>query len=194
VVVADDSVANDLVVDGGLDDDPTGPTPRRSAATVVSARHPAAQGRPLMAVQTPTHPAPKQAAAASSSEPRVYLRAELCSLVGITAGQLTELESYGLVTGRGTGSGATYSDADLAVVRVAASFLERGIDARHLRGWRQAAEREVGLFEQRITPLLRQRNPKARAEARQTLGELADLGAELRQALMTSLLRQYADD
>jgi DNA-binding transcriptional MerR regulator len=195
VVVADDVFAAD-----GLDDDPTGATPRRSAATVVSARHPAAQGRPLVAVQTPTHPAPKPAGSPAGSsgeapsEPRVYLRAELCSLVGITAGQLTELESYGLVTGRGTGSGATYSEADLAVVRVAAAFLERGIDARHLRGWRQAAEREVGLFEQRITPLLRQRNPKSRAEARQTLSELADLGAELRGALMTSLLRQYTDD
>jgi hypothetical protein len=124
----------------------------------------------------------------------VYVRAELCSLVGITAAQLTEIESYGLVAGRGSGSGATYSDADLAVVRVAAAFLERGIDARHLRGWRQAAEREVALFEQRITPLLRQRNPKSRAEARQNLAELADLGGQLREALMTSLLRQYTDD
>jgi DNA-binding transcriptional MerR regulator len=198
-------IRNVVVADDGLgDDDPTGATPRRSAATVVSARHPAAQGRPLVAVQAPAHPTPGSAARPTvlphepsremPDEPRVYVRAELCSLVGITAGQLSEIESYGLVAGRGSGSGATYSDADLAVVRVAAAFLERGIDARHLRGWRQAAEREVALFEQRITPLLRQRNPKSRAEARQNLGELADLGGELRQALMTSLLRQYTDD
>jgi DNA-binding transcriptional MerR regulator len=206
-------IRNVVVADDELDDDDsTGATPRRSAATVVSARHPAAQGRPLVAVQAPAHPIPRSAGLTTAPrteppheplrdasqeaphEPRVYVRAELCSLVGVTAGQLTEIESYGLVAGRGSGSGATYSDADLAVVRVAAAFLERGIDARHLRGWRQAAEREVALFEQRITPLLRQRNPKSRAEARQNLGELADLGGELRQALMTSLLRQYTDD
>ena len=186
-------IRNVVVADDELDDDdPTGAAPRRPAAPVVSARHPAAQGRPLAAVQTPAHPVPK--ASPAPAEPKVYLRAELCALVGITATQLTEVESYGLVAGRGSGSGATYSDADLEVVRVAAAFLERGIDARHLRGWRQAAEREVALFEQRITPLLRQRNPKSRAEARQNLGELADLGGELRRALMASLLRQYADD
>ena len=206
-------IRNVVVADDELDDDdPTGATPRRGAATVVSARHPAAQGRPLVAVQAPAHPTPKSAALTAAppaaapheppsepsseppSEPRVYVRAELCSLAGVTPGQLTEIESYGLVAGRGSGSGATYSDPDLAVVRVAAAFLEHGIDARHLRGWRQAAEREVALFEQRITPLLRQRNPKSRAEARQNLGELADLGGQLREALMTSLLRQYIDD
>jgi DNA-binding transcriptional MerR regulator len=180
--------ATDIDLDG---DDPTG-TVSRHAATVVTNRHPAAQGRPLSAVQAPVHPVP--IVPVEPVEPKVYLRAELCALAGITSGQLSELESYGLVTGRGTGSGATYADADLAVVRVAARFLDRGIEARHLRGWRQSAEREVGLFEQRITPLLRQRNPKARAEARQNLAELASLGAELRQALMASLLRQYIDD
>jgi DNA-binding transcriptional MerR regulator len=187
-VVARHDSAPDIDLDG---DDPTG-TVSRHAAAVQTNRHPAAQGRPLAAVQAPVHPVP--VVPVEPVEPKVYLRAELCTVVGITPGQLSELESYGLVSGRGTGSGATYSDADLAVVQVAARFLERGIEARHLRGWRQSAEREVGLFEQRITPLLRQRNPKARAEARQNLADLASLGAELRQALMTSLLRQYTDD
>jgi hypothetical protein len=62
---------------------------------------------------------------------------------------------------------------------------------------------DFGVFEQRLITvqvlqdldaLLRQRNPKSRAEARQNLAELADLGGQLREALMTSLLRQYTDD
>ncbi|MGD9996051.1 MAG: MerR family transcriptional regulator, partial [Ilumatobacteraceae bacterium] len=62
-----------------------------------------------------------------------------------------------------------------------------------LRGWRQSAEREAGLFEQRILPLLRQRNPQARQDAVQLVGELADLGAELRQALLVVMLRHLLD-
>ena len=76
----------------------------------------------------------------------------------------SELESYGLVAGRGTGASATYTDGDLAIARAAAGFLQHGIDARHLAAWRQAAEREAALFEQLILPLLRQRNPQARQQ------------------------------
>jgi hypothetical protein len=79
------------------------------------------------------------------------------------------------------------------IVRVAAGLLARGIDARHLRGWRQSAEREVGLFEQRIMPLLRQRNPQARVEATVLLEELTELGAELRAALVASLVRPHLE-
>jgi hypothetical protein len=123
----------------------------------------------------------------------VLLRAELCALAGVTSAQLTDIESFGLVVGRGSGSTATYSDGDLAIVRAAAGFVARGIDVRHLRGWRQSAEREVGLFEQRIQPLLRQRNPQARADALVMLSELSDLGAALREALVASMLRPLLD-
>jgi hypothetical protein len=49
------------------------------------------------------------------------------------------------------------------------------------------------LFEQRILPMLRQRNPQARHDAVQLVGELADLGAELRQALLVVMLRHLLD-
>jgi hypothetical protein len=71
--------------------------------------------------------------------------------------------------------------------------LALGIDARHLRGWRQSAERESALYEQRIMPLLRQRNPQSRQAALDTLTELADLGGQLRSALVDSLLRHHYD-
>jgi hypothetical protein len=91
--------------------------------------------------------------------------ADLCSIAGITTKQLAELESFGLVTGKGTGPNALYSAGDLAVVKAAAGFLVRGVEARHLRGWKQAAEREAALFEQLVLPLLRQRNPQSRQQA-----------------------------
>jgi hypothetical protein len=111
----------------------------------------------------------------------------------VTAADLEQLESFGVVAGRGTGANTTFNEGDLAIVRAAAGFLARGIDARHLRGWRQSAEREAGLFDQRILPLLRQRNPQARHDATQLLNELASLGAELRGAIIASILRHHLD-
>jgi hypothetical protein len=129
----------------------------------------------------------------ASVRSELYDASEVCELAGITAEQLDDLRSFSLVAPRGTGAAATFTGDDLAVAQAAAGFLARGIDARHLRSWRQSAEREAGLYEQRILPLLRQRNPQSREDAVTLLAELADLGAELRQALMTGLLRQHLD-
>ena len=134
-----------------------------------------------------------------SEAPRVrsqdlpFDRAELCAAAGITAEQVAELESYGLIHGRGTGADATYPAECVEIARVSARFLENGIDARHLRTWRQAAEREAALFEQRIMPLLRQRNPQSRQAALDTLTELAELGGQLRSALVHAVLRHHFD-
>ena len=118
---------------------------------------------------------------------------ELCVLAGISASQLTDLEQYGVVVAKAGAGAATFSVDTVAIARVAGRLLEQGVDARHLRGWRQSADREAALFEQLITPLLRQRNPQARRRAFESLGELADLGGDLRAALMASLVRGYSD-
>ena len=114
-------------------------------------------------------------------------------MAGITSKQLGELESFGLVSGKGAGNTTLYSTSDLAIVKAAAGFLERGVEARHLRGWKQSAEREASLFEQLVVPLLRQRNPQSRHQAAVSLGELSAQGAELRAALLTAALRQHLE-
>ena len=76
------------------------------------------------------------------------------------------------------------------MARAAAGFARHGVEARHLRAWRNAADREAGLFEQVIMPLLRQRNPEARRQAAATLTELATLGGDLRKALIDQAVRQ----
>ncbi len=165
---------------------PPGPTVSVGASTGATA---APMSPPVLTVVQDHRPAAPPPEATTD----VYLRAEVCSAAGITPAQLGELESFGLVSGRGAGSNTTYTTGDLAVVRAAAGFLARGIEARHLRGWRQAAEREASLFDQRILPLLRQRNPQARQDAVALLGELADLGAQLREALVGQLLRHHLE-
>jgi DNA-binding transcriptional MerR regulator len=124
--------------------------------------------------------------------PGVLLEAaELCAMTSITAAELQELRSYGIVTGRESGGTMLYGDDAVEIAKVAAEFLRAGIDARHLRGWRTAAEREASIFEQLITPRLRQRNPESRTEALNQLRKLDALGAKLRTALMRTALRHH---
>lgn len=165
----------------------------RAAAAAAAAAPPVAPA--LAPVVTPAvqYFAPSAVAPQLDSVPDTFVASELCSLAGLTSKQLAELESYGLVTGRGSGSTALYSSTDLAVAKVAAGFLSRGVEARHLRGWRQSAEREAALFEQLVLPLLRQRNPQSRQQAAATLTELAELGADLRAALLAAALRGHLE-
>jgi DNA-binding transcriptional MerR regulator len=141
---------------------------------------------PEVAKTKPTARAPQP----SASDEVPSTASELCSFADITPTQLAELEQYGVVASKGNDM---YSPDALRVARVAGQLLAHGVDARHLRGWRQSAEREAALFEQLISPLLRQRNPQARKRAFESLEELADLGGDLRSTLMTSLVRNFSD-
>lgn len=118
-------------------------------------------------------------------------RQELRTMVGLTEAELAQLEDYGIVSGRGSGGGVIYGDDAVEIATVAVEFLRSGVEARHLRGWRTAAEREASLYEQLITPRLRQRNPEARADALDRLRRLDSLGARLRDAMMRSALRHH---
>ena len=97
---------------------------------------------------------------------------------------LKELEAAGLVSGHDVGDTTFFDSRSIAIAQVASRFHEMGIDIRHLRAWKTSADREVSLFEQRILPLLRQRNPAAREDALNMLTELIDLGSQLRTALI----------
>lgn len=118
---------------------------------------------------------------------------ELAQASGLEPAALDELARYGLLVGEQVG-GDTYFDGEaLVVARAAAGFMRFGIEARHLRMYKVAAEREAGFMEQVIMPLLKQRNPTARQQAAQNLGEMAHLGEQLRGALLRSALRGHTD-
>jgi DNA-binding transcriptional MerR regulator len=118
---------------------------------------------------------------------------ELCAATELAAADVAELEKFGLLAGRPV-AGVVYYDEDaLLVARLAAQFRRFGVQARHLRMYRTAAEREAGFAEQVVLPLLKQRNPEARRQAVETLEELARLGQTLRGAMLRQLLRQYLE-
>ncbi|MCD0449939.1 MerR family transcriptional regulator [Actinocorallia sp. API 0066] len=112
-------------------------------------------------------------------------RRQLLDASGLTESTLDELEAYGLV--RRT-NGHFGSEA-LTVARTAARLAPYGIEARHLRVIRAAAERELDLIEQMVAPLLRRRAPGAHEEAGRTADALAALVVELHTALVAAGLR-----
>jgi DNA-binding transcriptional MerR regulator len=111
-------------------------------------------------------------------------RDELLQQVDINQSFLKELEGAGLVNGHDVGDTTFFDPHSANIARVAGRFQEMGIDIRHLRAWKSSADRELSLFEQRILPLLRQRNPAAREEALDMLAEFIELGSELRSSLL----------
>jgi hypothetical protein len=82
-----------------------------------------------------------------------------------------------------------FDEESLAVANVAARFAQFGIEPRHLRLYKNAADREAGFVEQIVLPLVRQRNPEARVRATETVDELTHLGQQLRGSLLRSDLR-----
>ena len=111
---------------------------------------------------------------------------ELLSNSGITEDQLVELETYGLIQIKGR----HYDGDALTVAKVVAEIATFGIEGRHLRAFKTAADREVGLVEQVITPLLRQKNPESKARAQEVSREIASLSVRLHAALVRSGLNR----
>jgi len=113
-------------------------------------------------------------------------RGELLASAEAEADLLVALESYGLVgPHRGTNA---YDEEALQVTRAAAQLAAFGIEPRHLRAFRSAADREAGLVEQVAAPLRRQRGPEAAARADEVTREVAALCVQLHAALVKSAL------
>jgi DNA-binding transcriptional MerR regulator len=109
-------------------------------------------------------------------------RAELLEAAGIDADRLAELEDYGLIRR----SGRHYGTDALEVARACAALAKFGVGARNLRGIKAAAERDISLAEQLVSPQLRQRGAGARAAAAQDAWQIAALSLWLHAALVES--------
>lgn len=160
------------------------PSPSPSPARTPPAR-PAEVERP-----PPPRPAPDASLSPGPTGVNLTME-ELSSATGLPYERLRELERFGFITGRAV-AGSTYFDEEsLVVANLAAGFARFGIEARHLRTYKNAAEREAGLLEQVVTPLLKQRNPDSRSQAVESLAELSQLGQSLRAALLRRAVRGF---
>jgi DNA-binding transcriptional MerR regulator len=122
---------------------------------------------------------------ASNSDLRLS-RKELLKTAGIADELLAQLETYGLV--KATRSGH-YGADDLVIATAALELAGYGFEPRHLRAFKTAADREVGLVEQVVAPQKFGRDASAKARAEETVAEIAALSVKLHATLVKVGLR-----
>ena len=109
---------------------------------------------------------------------------ELAAASGLDEDRCGELEQFGLLVGRTVAGSRVLRRRGPLVATPGRRVLQHGVEARHLRMYKTAAEREAGFFEQVVMPMLKQRNPEARSQAVEALEELTNLGQGLRAAML----------
>jgi DNA-binding transcriptional MerR regulator len=155
-----------------------------AAASAIEVAHP----EPERAPADPAPPAAPEAPAVGPDE-RSLTAEELAARAGVAVSVVHELEGFSMISSHRVGPETYYDVEHLPVVASCRSFLDHGIEVRHLRMYKIAAEREAGVLEQLIMPLLKQRNPDARARAAATVEELSRAGEALHAALLRRALR-----
>jgi DNA-binding transcriptional MerR regulator len=167
-------------------------TARRSGSSRPAAGRAASKAAAASASAKAPPPAPPTAvteAPVSTMSGASMTIEELASATSMTVSDVQQLESFGLLSGRLVGGVTYYDDDALAITRLAAGFAQFGVEARHLRLHKHAAEREAGFIEQIVLPLLKQRNPESRQRAHDNVTELSRLGQALRAVLLRNALR-----
>ncbi|SCF19444.1 MerR family regulatory protein [Micromonospora mirobrigensis] len=122
----------------------------------------------------------------AESAPVRLSRVDLIARSGVAESTLVELERLGVLVSDPPG---WYDGDALIIARAVAGLAAYGLEPRHLRGYRTAADREVGLFAQLVAPLVRQSDPAAQARAAETARELVALSQQLHAALVRVGLR-----
>lgn len=114
---------------------------------------------------------------------------EVVRTTGAPRDLLAALEEFGLIRGRSVDG---YDDTDREVIQTAVELKAYGVEPRHLRIFRMAAEREAGLLEQVLAAGLRSKNPDRRREALTSLESLAALASHMRHLMLVAELREMA--
>lgn len=141
----------------------------------------AADSRPLVVVPSG---APEKAAPTVKAR---LTREELLDEAEIGLPMLNALEQFGIVR---PGAAGFYDTDAVELARTANALTEFGIEPRHLRAFRAAADRETGLLQQVVGPMARQRDPDAAARAEDLMREMAGLSVRLHALLIRVGLRE----
>ena len=137
---------------------------------------------PVSAGQSPRGAGPEAELAAMQLS-----AAELTDAAGLNREQMKGLQEFGLLH---SDEGRAYDENDLVVARAAKKFFGYGIEPRHLRMYRQFAEREASFFGQIVAPMARKRDPEGHKEAARSMRELLVLARQLREGVLRSNLRE----
>lgn len=130
----------------------------------------------------------RQLKRANLTEPAPTLRMSVDDLVEMTGAPralVQALGQFGLI-----GDEGGYTDTDRETVQTALELSSFGVEPRHIRLFRVAAEREAGLLEQVLAAGLRSKTPERRRDALQELEKLAALASHMRHLMLVSELRK----
>ncbi|GGH56350.1 transcriptional regulator FtsR [Rothia aerolata] len=131
--------------------------------------------------------APAAPVMSASVEPgKTFTLRELSAETETDMPLLRELITFGLLAEEGP-----YDAYDVVVTKVCAELTAHGLQPRHLRQFRAAAEREVGLVEMAVAPLASRRDEQSQAKAAERAGEIAQLCLRLHMALVASSMPSY---
>ncbi|MDQ3784355.1 MAG: MerR family transcriptional regulator [Actinomycetota bacterium] len=114
-------------------------------------------------------------------------REELKAAAQLSDAGLATLEEFGLLPAQD--QDAAYNEDDLMVAKAASGFFRHGLEARHLRMYRQFADREATFYGQIVSPLAHRKDPESRTRAYETLQELVELSRRMREGMLRSSLR-----
>jgi DNA-binding transcriptional MerR regulator len=131
-------------------------------------------------------PAGDVASAAVSMTDVSLSREELLTASGLDESQLRGIEDFGILEA----TDGRYDGTHLTIAKAARGLMEFGVEPRHLRMYRQLADREATFIEQIVAPVARKRDPDAQKQAARSAAQLLQLSRSLRDALLSSGLRE----
>lgn len=108
---------------------------------------------------------------------------------GATGEIVKTLESFGLIALEKDGDGLAISEVDFEILQIFMGLSKFGIEPRHLRMYENQAQRETLLFQQILTPQLKNQSAKTRARTAGELGELLSQSEKLKRLVLRKALR-----
>lgn len=150
----------------------------------VDALDQAGEGFPALSpgnVPEETAPLPEQAG------PRTWSMRELSKHTTAPLPLLRELIAFGLIA---AGPEGTFDEHAARTASLCVRLTSHGLQPRHLRLFRAAADREMDLVQQSVAPLASRRDEESREKAARTARELAGLCTSLHAALVADLVEK----
>jgi len=117
-------------------------------------------------------------------------REDLLSRSGVDDELLTALVKAGVIT---TGAAGFFDEHSVVIAQCASALADYGVEPRHLRAFRSAADRQSDLIAQIAGPVVKAGNPGARDRADDLAREVAALAITLHTSLIKSAVRDVLD-
>jgi len=166
------------VIKAQLDSQPDGALPGRESLYPVPR---------LVGVDDQRRPA---AETATSPVPVRLSREDLRERSGVGEDLLAALRKAGIIT---TGPGGFFDEHSVVIAQCAAALAEYGVEPRHLRAFRSAADRQSDLIAQIAGPVGKAGTTGARDRADELAREVAALAISLHTSLIKSAIRNVLD-